>query len=309
MALYSFCIKKKNEPHFHRMLPDNKYDLQFLDFLTTHFNNKQELFKFLNLDDEVVDIAITYKHDGSYQKLNILYAGATELREVASSMVELDPNVQLNEEIANVGYGYLHSETVTCEKTVPSNTNGFQKIYREFLKDNRAKIAFRTNRLHRHAYESYMTFGDCNYLLNELCKSYLAIRKIYMSLVEQGRMYERPFSVKHSDISLRDIEATKKSNEDFSQVCEQESFFDKRGELINIHIGNDIEDRMNALIRRMNISDYDAMLVARVIRNDNDALEELMANDVEVLENFREFFTILTEYRRYKEHQGKQKRL
>jgi len=260
MALYSFCVRKKGTNNYIRA--NMRHELSFLDFFAMKFNNKRELMQFLGADlNKYDDIAITYQNNHEAKFLPI-YFDAIHLDQITSAMINLDAidNYESIYEALAVAYknpSVLKIKEVPIIKTV-------DEIVGRIAYENRPTLAFRNNRMNQKALEYYEN-GRNEMFRVELMKSYLNIRKAYMSLRENGQITSKKVLKKVPNVTMQTI------------------YDNYQNRMTNIFK----YQKAYETFKLIKTTPYEDVLIQRIIEGDDDAYDELMQTDLERIEKLK----------------------
>lgn len=284
MALYSFCIKRKNGEYETYSKPrigtaKTKNDLEVLDALTMQFNTKQELMNYLGIDPKKYDdIAITYQMNKRIRRIPVILSDAPELEDVAFKQIGFHPSLDgcdLSTKLAET-YHYSSNTKITLD---PSKSLGWggDRIYNAINGQSRVDEAYDSRALHKTAYDDFNDNWELAFA-NGIFKSYLSTRKIYLFLRKRGYLSAHPQNKAIPFGTLKDA----------IMGCRESA-----------------HDRIMAAIPTY-IDSYEEYLVGKILNGDNDALEELMAFPAEKLQRYQTFLNLLNSY--YAERRRSQRR-
>lgn len=271
MALYSFCVKKKGASNYTRA--NMRHELPFLDFLAMQFSSKQELLKFLGVDPEKFeDIAIVYQNNRT-EKILPLYFDAPELETISREMIDLSSLDECDTLIEALALGYTFPDLAKVATEVPT-LRQVDDIISKIAYDNRPRVAFRKNRMNQKAVEYYEN-GRYEMFRNELMRSYLGIRKAYMSLRETNHIVGKTKAKVAPTLTMQEL------------VKRHSEAKNKTFEIL----------RAYEILKSLTLTSYEESLVVRILADDENAYEELMASDTERLEYLSPLIVYLNERR------------
>jgi len=272
MALYSFCVRKKGTNEY--ACAHVKHELAFLDYFAMQFNSKEELLKFLGAHlDKYDDIAIIYQNNHQ-KKILPLYFDAPELERITKSMVDFSKLNECDSIYLMLAYAYRNGKLLKIKSSVLEKSVDFERIVAKISLHNRPEVAFRTRLLNKKALEHWNN-GYEDMFKRELSKSYMNVRKAYMSLRENDYISGQKNPKKVPNLTMQEI--------------------------INRHIEavNKTYDVFTAynILKKLTLTSYEENLIVRILSDDENAYEELMASDVERLEYLKPIIDYLDERR------------
>lgn len=193
MGRYSFCILKRGAKKF--TISKNKHSLAFLDYFAMQFKNKKDLIQFLSgRPNAYEDIAISYVSNGK-NKIIPIYFDAIQLEEIVKEMVQVPFEVTDHFQFLALAYKKVIKPTIISE--VP-DLKVVSRLLSQIKRDNLIQIASTSGYLHKRAQDFYDNF-DYDLFDQEIKKSYLALRKIYMILrnngIIKGESREKPMFI------------------------------------------------------------------------------------------------------------------
>lgn len=210
MGRYSFCVLKRGAKKF--TISKNKHSLAFLDYFAMQFKNKKDLIQFLSGDPNAYqDIAISYVSNGK-TKIIPIYFDAIQLEEIVKEIVQVPLEVSDHFQFLALAYKKVIKPTVINE--VP-DLKVVSRLLIKIKRDNLIQMAATSGYLHKRAQDYYDNL-EYNFFDEEIKKSYLSIRKIYMFLrnngIIQGEAREKPMFIN----TLQDYNNKTLSLEDYS---------------------------------------------------------------------------------------------
>ena len=210
MDRYSFCVLKRGAKKF--TISKNKHSLAFLDYFAMQFKNKKDLIQFLSGNPNAYeDIAISYVSNGK-NKIIPIYFDAIQLEEIVKEMVQVPAEVTDHFQFLALAYKKVIKPTVINE--VP-DLKVVSRLLIKIKRDNLIQMAATNGYLHKRAQDFYDNF-DYDLFDQEIKKSYLALRKIYMILrnngIIKGESREKPMFIN----TLQDYNNKTLSLEDYS---------------------------------------------------------------------------------------------
>lgn len=190
MGRYSFCVLKRGAKKF--TISKNKHSLAFLDYFSMQFKNKKDLIQFLSGDPNAYeDIAISYVSNGK-DKIIPIYFDAIQLEEIVKEMIQVPAEVTDHFQFLVLAYKKAIKQNIINE--VP-DLKAVSRLLIKIKKDNLIQMAATSGYLHKRAQDYYDNL-EYNLFDQEIRKSYLSIRKIYMFLrnngIIQGESREKP---------------------------------------------------------------------------------------------------------------------
>ena len=210
MGRYSFCVLKRGAKKF--TISKNKHSLAFLDYFAMQFKNKKDLIQFLSGDPNAYqDIAISYVSNGK-TKIIPIYFDAIQLEEIVKEIVQVPLEVSDHFQFLALAYKKVIKPPVINE--VP-DLKVVSRLLIKIKRDNLIQMAATSGYLHKRAQDYYDNL-EYNFFDEEIKKSYLSIRKIYMFLrnngIIQGEAREKPMFIN----TLQDYNNKTLSLEDYS---------------------------------------------------------------------------------------------
>lgn len=210
MGRYSFCVLKRGAKKF--TISKNKHSLAFLDYFAMQFKNKKDLIQFLSGDPNAYqDIAISYVSNGK-TKIIPIYFDAIQLEEIVKEIVQVPLEVSDHFQFLALAYKKVIKPPVINE--VP-DLKVVSRLLIKIKRDNLIQMAATSGYLHKRAQDYYDNL-EYNFFDEEIKKSYLSIRKIYMFLrnngIIQGEAREKPMFIN----TLQDYNNKTFSLEDYS---------------------------------------------------------------------------------------------
>ena len=263
MARYSFCVKDKSNPKKVLCL-DGKYDLPFLVYFIAQFNNEKELLKFLGLNpNEYESIKIGYKVEKTLKLLPI-YFDAPILEKISKSMIDFEAFFECGNVYEEIALAYKNPQMLKIAKKVPRTREAYT-IVEATLNGPKPKAGFLNNEAldHYSKYnaELYQTDGDSEYhrdkFTKELMSSYIQIYKAYAHLRANGLI--RPEIIEHNV-----------PNYTMKEIIDSYG----RSEMSLIY----------EILKGLNLTEYEEILVNKILNGDENAYEELKNSDVETVE-------------------------
>ena len=246
---YSFGVRKKGSNEYIKL--GIKHSLAFLDYFALHFNNKEELMHFLNIDlASYDDIAITYNSNGENKVLPI-YFDALELYFISSTLISLK-SLEDFDDYQALAIAYQNPSLITTETFLPRS---YVSTIINGLIDNNIEKALKEDVIHERIYKFYENNG--NFEL-ELLKSYLCIRKIYDWLRRIGALYDSMFKTEPVLETMDEI-------------------------LASFSVGNNSTMRFYQILSLLSPTEYEEFLISKAVSSE-EAYEELMALSSDRLE-------------------------
>ena len=272
MALYSFCVKKIGTTEY--AIGHTKHELAFLDYLAMQFNSKEELLKFIGAPlDKYDDIAIVYQNNGE-KKVLPLYFDAPELENVCKSMINFNSLEECDSIYLMLAYGYTYGGLISIDKSISTENKDFDKIAEKILTDSRVKIAYKAGLANEKVLQLWDEGYD-NAVKRELAKSYINFRKAYMSLRDNDYILGKENPKEVPSYTLKEL------------IKRHTEAINKTKEICNVY---------NAL-KDLKLTSYEENLVVRILRDDENAYEELMASSTDRLEYLKPLLDYLAEKR------------
>ena len=266
MARYSFCVIRKSNPT-EALYLKGKYDLPFLVCFAAQFNNQKELLKFLGLNpNEYKSIEIGYKVEKTFKFLPI-YFDAPIIVRIGTSMVDFTAFEECGNVYEEIALAYRNPKLLKTSKIVPETREVYTIIDRtlkgpkpseELINDAALEHYLKYNQ------EFYQRDGDSDFhrdkFAEKLREGFIQIYKAYIHLRANGLM--QPEVVNHQV-----------PNYTMQEIIDS---YGKSGMTLIYDI-----------LEGMKLTEYEEIIISRIIRGDEDAYEELMANDAERLEYLR----------------------